>query len=138
MNTLSEFSLLLSRQCFLWVSSVLLVASSSLRKKGGSNLSAHKCCSLSFARVSWTALSFDGVTHVLMSSSPTSCGVLADVPSQSGLVLADWSSSARSLLRVSVFIVVRSGSWFRSPEHSVSSITGVSLTHMEFTVESSC
>ena len=120
-DTLSEFSLLLSRRCFSWVPSVLLVASSSLLKKDGSNLSAHKCRSLFFVRVSWTVLIFDGVTHVLMSSSPTSCGVLADVPSQSGLVSADWSSSVLSLLRVSVFIVVRSGSWFRSPEHSVSS-----------------
>ena len=137
-NTLSDFSLLLSRQCFSWVPSVLLVASSSLLKKDGSNLSAHKCRSLSFVRVSWTALIFDGVTHVPMNSSPTSCGVLADVPSQSGLVSAHWSSSERGLLRVSVFIVVRSGSWFRSTEHSISSITGVSLTHAEFTVESSC
>lgn len=67
-NTLSEFSLLLSRQCFSWVPSVLLVASSSLLKKDGSNLSAHKCRSLSFARVSWTVLIFDGVTHVPMTS----------------------------------------------------------------------
>ena len=137
-NTLSKFSLLLSRQCFSWVPSVLLVASSSLLKKDGSNLSAHKCHSLSFTRVSWTVLIFDGVTHVPTSSLPTSCGVLADVPSQSALVSADWSSSVRSLLRVSVFIVVRSGSWFRSPDHSVSSITGVSSTHVELTVESSC
>ena len=100
-NTLSDFSLLLSRQCFSWVPSVLLVASSSLLKKDGSNLSAHKCRSLSFVRVCWTALIFDGITHVPMSSLPTSCGVLADVPSQSGLVSADWSSSERSLRRVS-------------------------------------
>ena len=99
-------SLALSRLFFWCEPSVLLLASSSLMKKKGSNFKAHKCLSFSFSSVWLTLFTLLGFTHVLISSSPTLCGVLSSFW-QAGLI--PWYS--HSLFRVSRLIVARSWAW---------------------------
>lgn len=91
-----EFNLLLSRCFFSWLPSVLLSASSFLVKKCRSKFRAHKCLWVSgLANVSCIALNLDGVTQVLINSSPTSWEIGADGSSADGST-ADGSSAEGS------------------------------------------
>ena len=70
-NTFKEFNLLLSRRCFPWVPSVLLIVNSSLEKKYGRSPTAHRCLSRPFSSSVRTISTFLGVTQVRITSSPT-------------------------------------------------------------------
>ena len=59
----------MSKHSLLCDPSVLPFVSSSFEKKYGSNFKAHMCRGLDFFSVSWTNLTFLGVTQVLIRSS---------------------------------------------------------------------
>ena len=69
-RTFKEFNLFLSRRCFPWLPSVLLVHNSSLVKKNGRSLTAHLYLECSPCKVVWTACTFLGVTQVSITSLP--------------------------------------------------------------------
>lgn len=107
-NTFKELSLLLSRHFLSWEPSVLLVASSSLLKKNGRSLSAHKCRSFSLPSVCWTSFILVGVTQVPISSSPTFCAVQGDCNAEGRCRLVSGWFSSQSVFKVSMLMVARS------------------------------